>query len=159
SGSAASGTAAFTKIGGGVLILTGANTFSGGGTSTPGQGGGVVVNNGTLIVNSFGANGPLGALSNPTVAGADFANKVVIGGAGNSPVLTYMGQGETLNRIIEIVGTGGTSPIESDGSGPLILTSVVMSQTANKTFNLRGNNADRNEVTAVLTNGPTVGGT
>ncbi len=150
-GSAGTGIAALTKTGAGALILTGNNTFTGGGNATAGTGG-VLVNNGTLVTNSFAGGGPLGALNGP----GDVANRLVIGAAANSPNLVYVGAGETVTRRIELAGTGGTSTIENDGSGPLLITDVVSTATGTKTLQLRGINVDRNEVSAVLANNGTI---
>ena len=50
------------------------------------------------------------------------------GSGGNSTALTYVGPGETVTRIIELAGSGGTASIESDGSGALILAGAVSPQ-------------------------------
>src|SRR5206468_980736 len=126
----------------------GANTFTGGGNGTAGTGG-LLVNNGTVAINSFAANGPLGAL---TGAG-DVANRLVIGAGGNTTGILYAGSGETVLRRIELAGTGGTSRIENDGSGPLNITDIVNTSTGTKTLELRGNNTELNVVSANLTNG------
>ena len=138
-----------TKTGGGILWLTGANTFTGGGTAA--AGGGLLVNNGTVAINSFAAGGPLGALTPD--GGADVANRLVIGAAGNTASYQYVGPGETVSRQIQLAGTGGISRIENDGSGPLILTDVVNASTGTKTLDLRGNNTELNIVAVDLKNG------
>ncbi|MEI9894787.1 MAG: autotransporter-associated beta strand repeat-containing protein [Chthoniobacter sp.] len=149
SGTAAANSAALTKTGTGILILTGNNTFTGGGSGTAGTGG-VVVNNGTLVINSFGANGPLGALANPTVSGADVLDRLVIGAGGNSPNLTYMGAGGNGQPHHRNRRVGRNLHDRVRRQRPLIITALTFTQTGTKTLNLRGNSTDRNEVTAVL---------
>ena len=152
SGTASPGTMAITKTGAGVLELNGNSTFTGGGNATPNTGG-VMISNGTLVINSFANGGALGAL---TGAG-DIADRLILGQNtnNNTTALTYIGTGETVNRIIEIDG-GGTTSIEADGSGPLVITAMTFPSTANKILNLRGDSADRNEITATLQNSPTL---
>ncbi|MGB8166722.1 MAG: autotransporter-associated beta strand repeat-containing protein, partial [Chthoniobacteraceae bacterium] len=147
---AGTGTAALTKTGGGVLILTGSNTFTGGGTATAGTGG-VVVNNGTLVINSFAGGGPLGALN----GAGDVANRVVLGSGANTPNLIYVGAGETVQRRLELAGGSGTVTLESDGSGAMILSDVVNTATAARIFQLRGSSVERNEISSVLANNGT----
>ncbi|MEI9897818.1 MAG: autotransporter-associated beta strand repeat-containing protein [Chthoniobacter sp.] len=149
-GSAAPGIAALTISNGGVLIMTGHNTFTGGGNATAGTGG-VALTNGTLVINSFAANGPLGALN----GAGDIVNRLVMGSGANNTALTYVGTGETVTRRIEIAGSGGTSTIESDGSGPLVITDMTFTQTGTRTLNLRGNNLELNTVSALLQNNGT----
>ncbi|MEZ0254828.1 MAG: beta strand repeat-containing protein, partial [Chthoniobacter sp.] len=148
SGTAGANTAAFTKTGGGILWLAGNNTFTGGGSATAGTGG-LLVNNGTVVISGFGNNSSLGALTGAN----DALNRVVVGAGGNTTSLLYVGGGETVLRRIELAGTGGTSRIENDGSGALILTDITNTNTGStKTLNLRGTNIDRNEISANLAN-------
>ena len=149
SGSAAAGVAALTKTGGGVLVLTGANTFTGGGNATAGTGG-VALTNGALVINSFAGGGSLGAVSG--LIGTADTNRLVIGAAGATAQLIYVGAGETVNRTIEITGNGGISLIESDGTGPLVINNLLFTNTGAQTFYLRGTNIAMNQVAANITN-------
>ncbi|MDH4455002.1 MAG: autotransporter-associated beta strand repeat-containing protein, partial [Verrucomicrobiota bacterium] len=147
SGTTAAGIAAFRKTGGGVLVLTGNNTFTGGGNATAGSGG-VRIQNGVLVVNNMGANGQLGALS----GAADIVNRLVIGEDTTTGRLDYVGSGETVVRRIEIGGGAGTSGIQNNGSGALVLTDLTFTNTGARILDLRGLNADRNEVSAIIAN-------
>ncbi|EDY20580.1 autotransporter-associated beta strand repeat protein [Chthoniobacter flavus Ellin428] len=143
-----SGTGSLGKSGTGILWLTGNNTFTGSGTATAGTGG-VIVANGTIVISGFGNNSALGAL---TPGGTDIQDRLVIGAAGNTGSVIYVGNGETVDRIIELAGTGGTSRIENDGSGPLIIQHVTNTTTGAKSLDLRGTNVELNILSANLSN-------
>ncbi len=63
-----------------------------------------------------------------------------------------MGGGESLVRRIEIAGGGGTSTIENDGTGALIIPDLTFTQTGTRVLQLAGSNIDFNEITAKITN-------
>ena len=50
-------------------------------------------------------------------------------------------------------GTGGTSGITNEGSGPLVITDVINRSTGTKILELRGTNTDLNVVSVNLANG------
>ncbi|MEQ1858297.1 MAG: autotransporter-associated beta strand repeat-containing protein [Chthoniobacteraceae bacterium] len=129
--------------GGGPLILTGANSYTG---DTR------ILSSGTLIVSSIGnATG--------TTSSSIGASGGTLRLTGNTTVqLAYVGAGETATRPIVIdaaLSASRTFRIDSGGSGPLVLTDL----TNNKTgaflllLELRGQNTDANMITSVLGNG------
>ncbi|NDC63878.1 MAG: hypothetical protein EBZ59_07845, partial [Planctomycetia bacterium] len=127
-----------------VLRLSGASTFSG--TAR--------VSAGAVVVESIGGSGSATSnLGGPTAT-------LLLGpspsGSGSNATLIYIGAGETSNRRIELAGTG--SPIlriNSEGSGPLVLTNVALSttETGAKQIALGGNYNGPNEITSNLSNG------
>jgi autotransporter-associated beta strand protein len=139
SGSASAGTVALTKTGAGVLYLTGNNTFTGGS-------GGLLINNGLVVVSSLGANGPLGALNGT-------GDRLVIGAGTNAAGLVYAGIGETVARRIGIAGTGGNAILENNGAGALSIENMEFNQTGLKTLLLQGGNSDWNEIRASIGGG------
>ncbi|MEZ0276919.1 MAG: autotransporter-associated beta strand repeat-containing protein, partial [Roseimicrobium sp.] len=132
------GTAGFTKSGGGILILNDANTYNGNTT----------LNNGTLVIQSFGnssgtTSGSLGASGGSFV----FSN-------GTTGVnLIYAGAGEVATRPITISSGASTIRIDSSGSGALVLGGAITnSATGAVTLELRGLNTDFNRIDSVLAN-------
>ncbi|NBV86403.1 MAG: hypothetical protein EBS01_09120, partial [Verrucomicrobia bacterium] len=130
---------ALTKTGAGVLYLTGANTFT-----NAAAGGGLSINQGAVVVNSFAGGGPLGALNNAV-------NDRVIFGSTNTNSIVYVGAGETVTRRLELAGAaGGGAIIENNGSGPLVITDMNFAQTGAKGLTLQGANSDYNTISAVI---------
>jgi len=140
------GLSGLRKEGGGILRLTGANTYTGETT----------IIQGTLTVQSLGNSAAPGlATSVGTSTDANLSTHgLVLGRTGNSAgVLQYVGAGETSDRFIQlgVDGGSGSSQIHSDGSGALILTNVNnTANTAAKTLFLRGSNTAGNMITSVL---------
>ena len=134
------------KIGGGILRLTGANSYTG--TTS--------VEAGTLVVSSLG--GTTGDATTSVGAGnvpMNDANAIVLGNASTSGgILQYVGPGETSNRKIRLRGTTASSQIHADGSGSLTLENVAhdTTETGNKTLNLRGSSPYVNFITGQLSN-------
>ncbi len=133
------------KLGGGLLRLTGDNTYSGE----------TNVNQGALGVMSLGHSDD--ALNTPTSVGLsgvtfDDSNAITIGNGGTGgAILLYLGAGETSDRKIRINATTGSAQIHADGSGPLVLENVVNDMVGGaKTLFLRGASPYTNMITSVL---------
>ncbi|MGV3664411.1 MAG: autotransporter-associated beta strand repeat-containing protein, partial [Prosthecobacter sp.] len=132
------GTGGLTKTGAATLILGDANTYNGA----------TNLQVGNLVVSSIGALGATSSSLGTNVSGGS----LVMGATTNTPILLYVGPGETTTRPISLAGTTGTITIDSSGSGALVLTSVTNNAGANAfTFQLRGTNTDTNMVTSQLT--------
>jgi autotransporter-associated beta strand protein len=149
SGEAGSG---IRKLGGGVLRLTGDNTYTGE-TS---------VYQGTLMVTSLGNSSQPGlATSVGLSTDAHLAtNAITLGNSGTgAAILQYAGLGEVSDRMIRLNSTTGTNQIHADGVGPLVLTNVDNTfATGNKILALRGSNTQGNMITSQLSdNGGTLG--
>ncbi|NBV85054.1 MAG: hypothetical protein EBS01_02035, partial [Verrucomicrobia bacterium] len=125
-----------TKTGAGNLILSGANTYSG---ST-------FVSAGALTVFSIGAFGATSTSVGTNVSGGS----LLIGSGGTTGNLLYVGPGEVTTRTVSLNGTTGGATIDSSGSGPLVLNSVVNSGAGSKTLTLTGLNTDSNAITSAL---------
>lgn len=129
------GDVGLNKTGGGTTTLTGDNSFTGQ----------VWIQNGTLAVtslNSVVGGSPTSNLGAPTTA---TNGMILFGSATSSGILTYTGAGETSDRMYELVGTTGNGTINSNGSGPLVLTGDVVSDaTGTSRFILSGTNAGNN---------------
>jgi fibronectin-binding autotransporter adhesin len=124
----------FTKQGGGVLVLSAANTYS---NSTLIQGGVIEV---PSLANG-GSPSPLGQSDNSA------ANLVLGGGA-----LRYTGSGHSTDRLFTLTA-GGT--IESSGSGPVNFTNTGTTVFVGTRVNLAlgGTNAGNNTLAALLADG------
>lgn len=148
SGDAGSG---IRKLGAGILVLSGDNTYSGE----------TNVNQGTLVVYSLGSSSGSGTTSVGTEVNANLdSNAITIGNGGTgAAILEYVGSGETSDRKIRLNTTTGSAQIHADGVGPLILTNVANDMVAgNKVLLLRGVNASGNMITSQLSDfGGTLG--
>jgi len=137
------------KNGGGILRLTGANTYTGV----------TDISVGTLVVSTLGSSSD--DANTPTSVGVsgvtmNDTNAITIGNAGTGgAILQYVGPGETSDRKIRMNSTTGGAQIHADGSGPLILTNVAndyTTPTGAKTLSLRGTSMAGNMITSQLTN-------
>jgi autotransporter-associated beta strand protein len=137
------------KNGGGILRLTGANTYTGV----------TDVSVGTLVAWSLGSSSdPANTATSVGLSGVTMndTNAITIGNAGTGgAILQYVGPGETSDRKIRMNSTTGGAQIHADGSGPLILTNLVndyTTPTGAKTLSLRGTSTAGNMITSQLTN-------
>jgi len=139
------------KLGTGILILSGDNTYNGE----------TNVSQGTLVVHSLGSSSGTGATSVGTEINASSdSNAITLGnGSTGAAILEYVGLGETSDRKIRLNTTTGSAQIHADGVGALILTNVVNDMVGgSKTLLLRGVNAAGNMITSQLSdNGGTLG--
>ncbi len=116
------------------LIVTGANTFTGG----------VQVLAGTLTVpaiNNTGITGPLGT-----------GGTISLGVAGSGGALNYTGTGETTDRVINLSGTtGGATITQSGASGNLVFTAnPTVTGVGTKTLTFNGSTAGTGEFTGQI---------
>lgn len=127
-------TANLTMSGGGVLTLSGANTFAGN----------VQIQQGTISVptlSAAGSAGPLGAAS----------TAIELGSGVNSGTLAYTGSGATTNRTIVLAGTTGGGTLAANGTGAVVFTgNVTAAVGGNKTLTLAGTNTGNNTVSGVI---------
>jgi autotransporter-associated beta strand protein len=130
----------FSKTGSGVLILSGANSYSG--VTTIGAG--------RLSVSSV-ANG--GVTSN-IGSSSNAASNLVLGGGGSlsSATLLYTGSGSSTDRLFTL--DSGTNIFDSSGSGALTFTNtgvMAFAGIGNRSFTLTGSNTGDNTIAAQLT--------
>ncbi|MEK7953600.1 beta strand repeat-containing protein [Luteolibacter soli] len=136
------GSRSLTKAGGGTIVLTGNNTYSGPTRSFAG-------NISSATIKNTGVSGPLGT------------NAVVsLGGIGNTSALLYTGTGETTNRTFDLGGTTGGGSISHNGTGLLKLTAnVTASGLGSKTLGLNGSTAGTGEISGQILDNATAGTT
>ena len=144
----AGGTFDLTKGSTATLTLSGANTWSGR----------TFVSGGTLAVTSInsvgGAAGPLGM---PTTA----ANALISIGTGTTTTtLSYIGTGDTSDRVINLPGTSGGATLDQSGTGLLKFTSdLTAGGIGSKTLTLQGSTAATGEIAGAIVNNSTTGTT
>lgn len=132
-----SGSANITKNGGGVLILGDANTYTGN----------TILNNGYLVITSFG-NASGTTRSSLGASGGTFN----FNSATTTVAVSYVGSGETASRPWSITSGASTQRIDSSGSGALTLTGAFTNtSTGAISLELRGSNTDLNTVSSILT--------
>jgi autotransporter-associated beta strand protein len=132
-----SGSAGLTKNGAGMLILSGANTYSGD----------TILSNGILVVRSIGTAGATSSNLGTNVGGGSLWLQ---SGGVTSPFI-YAGSGEVTTRPI-VIGNVTAQYIEASGSGPLEMTKLINAggYAANKSIYLKGVNTDQNTISSVL---------
>ena len=128
---------ALNKTTGGMVTLSGANTFTGG----------MNINAGTVSVSTIGNSGSSSNLgSNGTIN---------IGNGGSTGTLLYTGSGETTDKVIRLNGSTGGAIIDQSGTGLLKFTSNFTSANSSKTLTLQGSTAGSGEIAAAI---PDAGG-
>jgi autotransporter-associated beta strand protein len=131
-----------TKSGGGTLVLTNTNTYTG---TTRVLAGNLSV----AAINNTGNPGPLGP--NGTIA---------LGNLASGGTLIYTGAGETTDRVIDLAGTYGNGGVSQSGTGLLNFTSPpTASGVGGKTLVLSGDTAGIGEISATIGNIFNNGGT
>ena len=120
----------------GIMILAGANTYTGP-TSVGGAAGTTTLYVSSL--NSVSGGGASSSLGAPTTV----ANGTIALGLTTFPaLLIYNGVGETSDRVINLAGTTAGATLENDGSGPITLSSSFTATGAGaKTLTLQGTNS------------------
>ena len=118
------------------------NSFSGGVTVAGNTNGRTYYLEVSNIGNS-GANSPLG--TNGTI-------KLGSSIAGTNNVLSYVGTGETTDKVINMLGSAGKASIYQSGTGQLKFTSnmSITSSTGAKELNLNGSTAGTGEFAGVI---------
>ncbi|MEN3941817.1 autotransporter-associated beta strand repeat-containing protein [Prosthecobacter sp. SYSU 5D2] len=137
-----SGTGAVSKLGTGVLTLSGSNAYAGL-TS---------VLNGSLEVQMLGMAGSLTGTNVGTQAvihlGSEMANVGLI----------YAGTGETTDKVLRLTGTTGNVTLNASGTGAVVFQSALdVSEAGDKTLILTGTNMDANTLLGGITDA-TAGG-
>jgi autotransporter-associated beta strand protein len=124
-----------TKAGGGTIILTGTNTYTG-------------------VTRSLAGNINVAAINNTGIAGPIGPNSTIsLGNLGNGSTLIYTGTGETTDRVINLGGNNGNGGINHSGTGLLKFTSdftatgtgtksLVITNTTAGDFEITGNVSD-----------------
>lgn len=131
-----------TKAGGGTLVLTNTNTYTG---STRIFGGNLSV----ATINNTGNAGPLGT-----------GGTIGIGNLASGGTLIYTGGGETTDRVLDLGGTYGNGGVNHSGTGLLNFTSPpTASGVGGKTLVLSGDTAGIGEISATIGNIFNNGGT
>ena len=125
----------------GVLIFSGSNTYAGA----------TWVRGGSLIINSLKNFGEASALGAATAASN---NIVKLGNSITVATLSYVGTGDTSDRVIDLAGTTGSGYLEQSGTGLLKLTSdLSVSGTGAKSLYLQGSSSGSGEFAGLITNG------
>ncbi|MCW1886673.1 autotransporter-associated beta strand repeat-containing protein [Luteolibacter flavescens] len=136
------GSRPLTKVGGGTLVLSGNNSYSG---ATRIMGGNISV----ASINNSGASGPLG--TNALIS---------LGTGGTAGTLLYTGTGETTNRTFDLGGTSGTGGINHSGTGLLKITgNVTASGLGSRALSLNGSTAGTGEISGQIQDNTTTGST
>jgi autotransporter-associated beta strand protein len=132
-----------TKKGTGIWSLSGANTFSG---LTTIEQGNLRINS----LNNIASPNASSSLGRPTTA---FHGTIAIGNGGNAGQLTYLGSGETTDRVINLAGTTGGATLDQSGTGLLKFTSHFTATGAGaKTLTLQGSTNGSGEIAAAIVN-------
>lgn len=139
-----SGSGSLTKIGtSGILVLSGANTYSGK----------TLINVGTISVksiNSVVGGSASSGLGTPTTEADGTIN---LGATTTAGTLIYTGTGETTDRILNLAGTTGGGIVQNDGTGPLVFSRDLTATGAGaKTLTLQGTNTGDNRINGIIVN-------
>ena len=137
----ANGAHPVAKIGGGVLCLTGTNTYAGD----------TWVRAGTLVATSLSNVGQPSSLGQPANA---TDGTIRLGTGSTSARLTYAGTGDSTDRVLDMTGTTGIPYIEQAGSGLVKFTSgMTVSGVGSKTLTLHGSTLGTGELAGIISNG------
>ncbi len=136
----------------GIIVLTGANTYTG---KTSLQSGNTSVSSINSVTTP--AQQTTSCLGKPSSA----ANGILAFGGTTVPgILTYTGTGETTDRVIDLAGTSGGATIDQSGTGLLKFTSAnTASGIGSKTLTLQGATAGTGEFAGIISDNTTVGST
>ena len=144
----AGGSIDFTKGGGGTLTLSGLNTHTGR----------TFVSGGTLAVNTIKNAGvicSLGVATTPTLA------LISIGTGTATTTLSYIGAGDSSDRVINLPGTSGGATLDQSGASGLwkFTSPLTATGVGSKTLTLQGSAAGTGEIGAAIVNNSTTGTT
>ncbi len=136
-----SGVNSITKSGSGRWILSGNSTFSG---FTTISGGNLAVHS----LNNIASPSASSSLGRPTTA---FHGTIAIGSTTTAGQFTYLGSGETTDRIINLAGTTGGVILDQSGTGLLKFTSGFTAPGSaatdrRKTVTLQGSSSGTGEI-------------
>ncbi len=123
------GTGSLTKLATNVLTLTGNNSYSGLTT----------VSNGTLQVEKLGMAGSTTATNIGTQAA------IYLGSGVNNVGLTYIGAGETTDKVLRFANTTGTATVTASGTGAMVFQNAFnFAEAGNKLLTLTGTSTAAN---------------
>lgn len=141
------GAVGLKKYSNGVLLLAGANRYSGR----------TVIEAGTLSVASLNSvNGGTPPLAHSSLGcPVTVADGTIDLGTNSSPapaILLYTGTGETTDRVLNFAGQAATNTVEQAGSGHLKLTSplTITGSGYNKTLVLKGATVGTGEIAGAI---------
>ena len=142
-----SGNALIVNGAGGVVTLSGSNSYTG---YTDVQSGGTLSVASLNYVNS-GSWANHSTWSNLGVPGGVASGTINLGSTTTSGELSYTGPGETTDRVINLNGTTGGATIDQSGSGPLEFTSALTATgTGAKTLTLQGSTSATGELLGAI---------
>ena len=137
------GVNAVSKTESGRWILSGNNTYSG----LTSIGGGTLS---AYSLNSVATPSTSSSLGKPPT---DFHGTIAIGSTTTAGVLSYLGTGETTDRVINLAGTTGGATLDQSGSGLLKFTSnFTATGNGAKTLTLQGSTAGTGEISGSIVN-------
>jgi autotransporter-associated beta strand protein len=140
--SAITGSGGVYVVGGATVVFSGLNTFTGPITV---EGGNTILQFDSIKDVNGGASA-LGAPTDPT------SGTITLSNGGSAGKLTYVGTGDTSDRILNI--SGANAYLIQSGSGPLKFTSNMTAPLAGaKTLNLLGSAAGSGELAGAIVNG------
>ena len=138
-----SGVNSITKSESGQWIVSGNNTFSGLTT----------ISGGNLVAYSLNSVTTPNASSNLGRPPTAFHGTIAIGSTTTAGQFTYLGAGETTDRVINLAGTTGGATLDQSGSGLLKFTSnFTATGSGAKTLTLQGSTTGTGEISGSIVN-------
>jgi autotransporter-associated beta strand protein len=137
-----------SKVGGGTILLTNANTYTGATT----------VLNGTLSVASLNSVATYAGLGTTHAASSNLGAPVTVadgtiglGRTTTAGTLVYTGSGETTDRVLNLDGTTGGGTVDQSGTGLLKFTSsLTATGVGAKLLSLQGSTAGSGELAGAI---------
>ncbi len=137
-----SGAGSLLKTNGSIFIVTGTNNTYAGPT---------LIRGGALHVASLRNVGEPSSLGQPADAAA---GTIPIGIGSTYARLTYIGTGDTTDRVIDMAGTTGNAYLNHSGEGLLDLRNIAVSGAGSKTLYLEGSTSGVGRISGNIPNGP-----